>query len=77
MVVQCLGLPALTAKGPSSVLIGELGDASWWKIIIIDYYYMILEKGMATQSSFLAWKIPWREKPDRLQFTMLQRVGHD
>ena len=38
---------------------------------------MILEKGMATHSSFLAWKIPWREKPDRLQFTMLQRVGRD
>jgi len=25
-----------------------------------------LEKGMATHSSSLAWKIPWTEKPDRL-----------
>ena len=26
-----------------------------------------LEKEMATHSSILAWKIPWREDPDRLQ----------
>ena len=26
-----------------------------------------LEKGMATHSSTLAWKIPWTEEPDRLQ----------
>ena len=28
-------------------------------------------------SSTLAWKIPWTEKPGRLQSTGLQRVGHD
>ena len=27
-----------------------------------------LEKGMASHSSILAWKIPWTEKPCRLQF---------
>ena len=32
---------------------------------------------MATHSSTLAWKIPWTEKPDRLQSMGLQRVGHD
>ena len=26
-----------------------------------------LEKGMATHSSILAWRIPWTEKPGRLQ----------
>ena len=26
-----------------------------------------LEKEMATHSSMLAWEIPWREKPGRLQ----------
>ena len=26
-----------------------------------------LEKEMATRSSILAWKIPWREEPGRLQ----------
>ena len=36
-----------------------------------------LEKEMATHSSTLAWKIPWMEKPGRLQSMELQRVGHD
>ena len=35
-----------------------------------------LEKEMATHSSTLAWKIPWTEKPGRLQPTGSQRVGH-
>ena len=26
-----------------------------------------LEKGMATHSSILVWRIPWTEKPGRLQ----------
>ena len=26
-----------------------------------------LEKEMATHSSILAWRIPWKEEPDRLQ----------
>ena len=36
-----------------------------------------LEKEMATHSSTLAWKIPWTEKPGRLQSIGSQRVGHD
>ena len=36
-----------------------------------------LEKAMVTQSSTLAWKIPWTEEPGRLQSMGLQRVGHD
>ena len=36
-----------------------------------------LEKGMATRSSILAWKIPQTDEPGRLQFIGLQRVGHD
>ena len=32
---------------------------------------------MATHSSTLAWKIPWTEKPGRLQSRGWQRVGHD
>ena len=35
-----------------------------------------LEKEMATHSSTLAWKIPWREEPGRLQSMGSQRVGH-
>ena len=37
-----------------------------------------LEKEMATHSSALAWRIPWREEPDgRLQSMGSQRVGND
>ena len=36
-----------------------------------------LEKGMATHSSTLAWKIPWTEEPGRLQSMGSQRDGHD
>ena len=35
-----------------------------------------LEKGMATHSSILAWRIPRTEKPGGLQFTGSQRVRH-
>ena len=36
-----------------------------------------LEKGMATHSSTLAWKIPWTEEPGRLPSMGSHRVGHD
>ena len=32
-----------------------------------------LEKEMATPSSILAWEIPWREDPRRLQYTGSQK----
>ena len=37
----------------------------------------LLEKGLTTHSSTLAWRIPWTEEPDGLQFTGSQRVRHD
>ena len=37
----------------------------------------LLEEGMATHSSILAWRIPWSEEPGRLQSIGLQGVGHD
>ena len=36
-----------------------------------------LEKGMATHSNILAWKIPWTEKPGGLQSMGSQRVRHN
>ena len=36
-----------------------------------------LEKGMATHSNILAWRIPWREEPGRLWSIGLQAVRHD
>ena len=38
-----------------------------------------LEKGMATHSSILVWKIAWTEEPDGLQRVAMgiQRVRHN
>jgi len=36
-----------------------------------------LEKGMATRSSILAWRIPWTKETGRLEFKGSQTVGHD
>ena len=36
-----------------------------------------LEKGIATHSSILAWRIPWTEEPGRLLSMGSQRVGYD
>ena len=36
-----------------------------------------LDKGMATHSTILAWRIPWTEEPGRLQSMGSQRVGPD
>ena len=36
-----------------------------------------LQKGMATHSSILAWRIPWTEEPGGLQSMGSQRVGQN
>ena len=36
-----------------------------------------LEKGMATHSSVLAWRIPWTVEPGELQSMGSQRVGQN
>ena len=53
---------ACTAGDVGSFLIGQEGP---------------LKKEKATHSSILAWRIPWTEKPDRLQSMVSQRIGHD
>ena len=37
----------------------------------------LLEKGMATHSSILAWRILWTEEPGGLQSMGSQRFRHD
>ena len=70
---------------PSSGIGGQL---SFWLFEELPDFYkvtthftfplaMYMEKEMATHSSVLAWKIPWMEKPGRLQSTGSHRVGHD
>ena len=44
----------------------DAGDLGWEDL---------LEEGMATHSSILAWRIPWTEEPDGLQSMGSQRVG--
>ena len=41
------------------------------------YLQICMEKAMTPHSSTFAWKIPWMEKPGRLQSMGSQRVGHD
>jgi len=36
-----------------------------------------VEQEMETNSSILAWKIPWTEESGKLQFIGSQRIGHD
>ena len=36
-----------------------------------------LEKGVATPSSILAWRIPWTDESGSLQSMESQRVEHD
>ena len=36
-----------------------------------------LEKGIATHSGILAWRIPWTEEPGGLLSMGSQRVGND
>ena len=49
-------------------------EEKWRKM---EKYGEKLEKEMATHSSILAWRIPWKEEPGRLQSTGSQRVRHD
>ena len=62
---------ALVVKNPS-VNAGDLRDTG-----LIPELGRPLEKGMATHSSILAWKIPWTEESGSLQLIGLQRSGHN
>ena len=48
--------------------------------LIIDFeepHASMVEQAMTPHSSTLAWKIPWTEKPGRLQSMGSGRVTHD
>ena len=53
----------------SSFSAGDLGSIPGWE--------RSLEKGMATHSSILAWRIPWTEEPDGLLSMRSQRARYD
>ena len=54
----------------------DLNYSTFYFIINVFLVYICQEKAMATHSSTLAWKIPWTEKPDRLESTGSWRVVH-
>ena len=56
-----------TVKNPSTV------QETW---ILFPGQEDPLEKGMATHSSIIAWRIPWTEEPGVLQPMGSQKVGH-
>ena len=53
----------------------QMGGSS--VLMVFTFIMQPLEKAMAPHSSTLAWKIPWMEKPGRLQSMGSLRVGHD
>ena len=55
-------------------LITHAHDIKWEDNLTVK---IAVSKEMATHSSTLAWRIPWREEPDRLQSRGLQRVRYD
>ena len=59
-------LVAQTVKNPPAVWETWVRSLGWEGL---------LEKGMATHSSILTWRIPWSEEPGGLQSMGLQRVG--
>ena len=48
-----------------------------WLIVFFFFFEDSLKQGIATHSSIRALRIPWTEKPGRLQALGLQRVGHN
>ena len=64
-----MGFPCGSVGGESACSVGDLGLILGWEDL--------LEEGMATHSSILAWRIPWTEEPGGLQSMVSQRVRHD
>ena len=77
---------------PHSHCSASITSNSWWFLVAQTVKYLPamqetpiqflgredpLEKGMATHSSILAWRILWTEEPGGLQSIGLPRVGHD
>ena len=74
--LQTLASPCIIFGFPG----GSNGKVSACNVVdpsLISGFKDPLEKGMATHSSILAWRIPGTEEPGGLQFTESQRVGHN
>ena len=58
---------AQMVKNPCAMQVTRVQSLSWEDP---------LKKGMATNSSIPAWRIPWTQEPGRLESMGSQRVGH-
>ena len=89
-VVDIIPTPSLTSKEPfCTCAIGEVSLTSQVAQMVKRLPAMRearvqflgwedhLEKEIATHSSILAWRISWTGELSRLQFTGLQRLGHN
>ena len=68
MVLKWASLVAQTVKNLPIVWETQIRSLGWEDA---------LEKGMATHSSILAWRIPWTEEAGSLQSMGLQTAGHN
>ena len=66
--IEITKLVAQMVKNPSAM------QETWVRFLGLED---ALEKGRATHSSILAWKILWTEEPSDLQSKGSQRVGHN
>ena len=67
LILKRASLVAQMVKNPPAMQESQVQSLGWEDP---------LEKGMATHSSILAWRIPWIEEAGRLQLGS-QRVGND
>ena len=67
LIIQ--GFPGGSVSKESACDVGDLGSVPGWE--------HPLEKERATQSSILAWRIPWPDNPGWIQSMGSQRVRHD
>ena len=73
-----------------SCLENPMDGGAWWAVVhgvtksqtqlsnfTFSFYFLALEKEMATHSSVLAWRIPGTGEPGGLPSMRSHRVGHD
>ena len=69
--LRCIPLCTCTPLCIPSPVLLQLTFFFFWS------WLLYMEKEMATHSSVLAWRIPWTEKPGRLQSMGSHRFRHD
>ena len=74
--MSILGLPSGTGASLVALMVKNLPAV--WEIWVQSLgQEHPLGKEIATDSSTLAWRIPWTEEPDKLQYMGSETVGHD